>query len=326
MSRWRSAAHGHAVELVVGVHHRAQPGRRGPPPRTGAGRRRAARGADVRGRPVETALGGAVADEVLGGGDHARRAGRRPAGPARTPRPWRPRGMGPRRTSPRCAPSVGRGRRRAPATGPGGRPRPHLPRTAPPVRRPAPATTCWRGRPPGGRPSRPGPSAPSRSPRARWPGCRAGSLDQVALDGVGERRGLAGVEAARPGDPGDLPDARGATRRRRGPASSAGPSASWKTQALPSWASFSSSGHAGEQVGDAIGRPAGRRRGRPRAPAATHRPCPVGRPAGLSDDERRVGSVICVDGSGALDQVDQQSDGLGPSAGSTGRSWSAAAR
>ena len=68
----------------------------------------------------------------------------------------------------------------------------------------------------------------------------AGVLDEVLLDLVGERSRGGGAQAARPADPRDVADPVAQDRLGALRVEAVRP-AIWKTQALPSWASFSSS-------------------------------------------------------------------------------------
>ena len=213
-----------------------------------------ARAGMLRRRPVHAALGGAVADEVLRRRDDARRAGRRPAGRARTRRPCARRGAGPRRTSPRVGPSAGRGRRRAPGRGPGARPsRASASRTA------SASASTSAGSHVLARPIACGKTVASRAIRPE-------QISSWTIAGMPSRvcstrcRWIVVGERGRLGRPSGCsrPQMRvtwpSPWRSRAGaaPASRPSSSASWKTQRLPSCASLLLERHAAEQVVDAL--------------------------------------------------------------------------
>ena len=195
--------------------------------------------ADVRGRPVETALRCAVTDEVLGRGDDARRAvcclqAADEGDPHRGHEVWvlaeRLLGAPPARV----AAHVEHGREAL--VGAHG---PHLLANRVAERRGerrVPRARQADGLREDRRLSRHQPAADLlvHDGRDAEPGPRG----EVLLDRVGERRGFSGCEAARPEIRVIWPIPSASTSSARA-ASSAGPSASWKTQALPSWATFS---------------------------------------------------------------------------------------
>ena len=210
---------------------------------------------EVGGRLVEAALGHAVADHVLAGGEDARRPGRGPGGRGRRRSPARPRGTDPRRRSPRTGPSAGRGVMsrtgasawRAPV---GQHPRRmrrrHRARRGPDPRSRRRRSTAGsrRGRGPGGR---------AGTPRGRSPGCPAGSPRR---GGAGSRwrprppRADAGWSS--PASRRDLADAVPGERSRAAPGRAPSSPTTSNAQTEPSWASFSSSVIRAEQVGDAV--------------------------------------------------------------------------
>ena len=112
----------HPVELVVAVHHRRQPSRRGRPPRTGGGRPPAAHGRARAPAPSSCRLPTRRSRRSASPSRSRPSPDPAPAAPRRRPSPCARRGTRPRRRSPRSAPSAGRARRRAPATAPDGRP------------------------------------------------------------------------------------------------------------------------------------------------------------------------------------------------------------
>ena len=175
----------HAVDVGVGVHHRA-----GAALAYGHLERRQQHVGDLsrpgrHRREVAAGAGRGVADEVLESRDDAGTA--RARGRRRCRR--RRRGTGPRRWSPRPGPSGSRGRRRAPARDPGAR-RPSASRRR--CARPS-------ARPGRGRRSPPRPAAPGRSSHPRsakparhssWarPGCRTATRRRSPA-GYGPGRG-----------------------------------------------------------------------------------------------------------------------------------------
>ena len=179
----------HAVDVGVGVHHRAGPGQRD--------RHLERRQDDVhqlapahRHRTVVAgAAGGGVAGEVLQGGEDPGALQPADVRGARASPP----GTGPRRSSPRPAPSGSPARRPAPGRAPGGRrPRPCRGRSRPPSARPGRGRRSPPRRSPPDRPSRRTSVNPVRHSswtRAGMPSRDDSSTDPLLSDQLGRAVG-----------------------------------------------------------------------------------------------------------------------------------------